>query len=76
MTHQDLTSNSYINIASEENIIHVNNHHHVVIKTNLVHVRSIPHHIDPLGLIPFPSSQQVDNYNKFKQKQHIHRHMN
>ena len=45
MIPQALTSNSYINIESEDNFIRVNNLHHVVIKTNLVHIKKIPHHI-------------------------------
>ena len=40
---QALTYNSYINIASEDNFIHVNNLHHVFIKINLVYIRTRPH---------------------------------
>ena len=57
MRPQTITSNSYINIVSEENFIHVKKDlHHIFIKTNIVYIRTIPYHIDPLVLIPFTSS--------------------
>ena len=76
MRLQALTSNSYINFVSEDKFIHVKQDlHRIVIKTNIVHIRTRAHHINPLGLIPCTSSQQVDKYYKVMHKEHIDRHM-